>query len=498
MGRNLVVCCDGTGNIWGGGGDTNVVLLIQALHKDANQLVFYDPGVGSATNLPSISPWERIKVLAARLWGLAFGQGIYENILQAYAFLVQHYRTGDQIYVFGFSRGAFTARCVAGMVNLFGVIRCGGEAMLPSMVRLYFSAPGQANGAGMSRQDLANELRSNFCVEGADARVHFIGVWDTVESVGGLRSKSITSAATVKGKAFDHVRQALALDELRAPYKPRVYDEANFDTGIQSLQQRWYPGAHCDVGGSYPQRGLSNATLRWMLEQAQDKGLALHSTALERIVANSADLAHNQAFSLPLWALLGLRRRIPPEGAAMDPSVAAHAASGRSVWCALWRCPDFWTSLLASALLMALYWTVLGPCADGAEAEGCGSFGRRLRWATVVDFGLIAAYIWLLCRLNVAAWRWLDAGVPGPRGKDVLSAVAQWPLLALLLLDLAENGATLLWLRACERAEARCDAWGQGVQWLTTGKFVALAAVALFLLAGFAAWVVHRKTAVQR
>ena len=486
MERNLVVCCDGTGNIWGGGGTSNVVLLVQALEKTAGQLVFYDPGVGTASELPSIAPWERVKAAARRLWGMAFGDGIYENIVQAYLFLMQHYRPGDRIYVFGFSRGAFTARCVAGMVNLFGVIRSGGEPMLSSMVRLYFSDLDATNSAGKTRKELAEQLRVNFALEGRDARVHFVGVWDTVESVGGLRSRSITSRATVKGKAFDHVRQALALDEARAAYRPRLYDEPDFDTGAQSLQQRWFTGAHCDVGGSYPAHGLSDGALLWILQQARAKGLLVAQAALDAIRPDPLALAHDEPFSRPLWALVGLRRRSLPPGALLDLSVAQRAAAGQaghSVYRPLWRCGDFWTLLLACAALCLGYWTVLGSCATGWDPNPCAADSRALRTATLIDFGLMLAYVGLFCRLIVHAWRQLYAVVPA-RHVGLLQAVAQWPLLALIGFDLAENLLTFGWLRACERANPHCERWHQALDLATALKFGALALLLAFLLAG--------------
>ena len=293
--RNLVICCDGTGNVWGNEQDTNVVRLVRACAKTPSQIVYYDPGVGTASEFPGIGWFEAFKVRIQRLIGLAFGGGIYTDIGSAYAFLIRNYREGDRIWVFGFSRGAFTARAVAGMVNLFGVVRPAGEVMIPVLLRIYFSDRSVEDKHMRNRQQLANDIRCNFADEpGSTARVYFTGVWDTVESVGGLRMIRISSSTSTVGKAFDHVRHAVAAAEYRAKYEPRLYPDPNrdepgwveilpdggelevgkvkpADDGTfeyrPGLKQLYFPGAHSDVGGSYDDRGLSDCSLKWMLDE---------------------------------------------------------------------------------------------------------------------------------------------------------------------------------------------------------------------------------------
>ena len=136
--RNIVVCCDGTGNTWSASGDTNVVKLFRDLLKN-EQTVFYDPGVGTASNFPGVDLRQKLNNTFNRIVGLALANGVYENIADAYVFLMRNTRPQDRIFVFGFSRGAFTARAMAGMVNLFGLIRCDSENLVPMLVRIYFS-----------------------------------------------------------------------------------------------------------------------------------------------------------------------------------------------------------------------------------------------------------------------------------------------------------------------------------------------------------------------
>ena len=143
--RQIVLCCDGTNNnLTGGENDTNVVRLCHLLrqHGDTRQLVFYDPGVGNPGELPGATVWDSINRYGERLAGLAFGRGVYENMAECYQFLMSSYQPGDEIYVFGFSRGAFTARSVAGRVNMFGILQPHMVSMVPSLLHVYFSDRG--------------------------------------------------------------------------------------------------------------------------------------------------------------------------------------------------------------------------------------------------------------------------------------------------------------------------------------------------------------------
>ena len=327
MPKNLVICCDGTGNIWDNDYDTNVVKLTRVLVKAGDQVLYYDPGVGTSNIYPSIGWWNRMKSYSNELVGLAFGGGVYENIGEAYGFLVQHYEPGDRLFFFGFSRGAFTVRCVAGMVNLFGIVRRGTEAMIPTLTRIYFQPIERKSKAGKTRKDSAEDIRRVFALEGHDARVYFLGVWDTVCTVGGLpfSKKNITSSASIGGKRYDHVRHAVALDEYREVYLPRLYRDrnVNYDDGTSSIRQLWFAGAHSDVGGSYKEEGLSNCSLKWMLDEAMAKGLHCDAGKVAAIKVDPLGWAHDQAYRQPLWALTGLHTRLLPDDAVLHDSVEA-------------------------------------------------------------------------------------------------------------------------------------------------------------------------------
>lgn len=333
--RQIVLCCDGTNNnLTGGENDTNVVRLCELLrrHGDDRQLVFYDPGVGNPGELPGATLWDSVNRYGERLAGLAFGRGVYENMAECYQFLMAHYRAGDELYIFGFSRGAFTARSVAGLVNMFGILQPHMVSMVPSLLHIYFTDRGSA---GDSPRRIARQATQLFADPPArHVNIHFVGVWDTVASVGMPPfSKQFTARADVGGKRFLNVRQALALDEYRAQFAPRQYVDPNgeyrSDQGLPvSLKQLWFSGAHCDVGGGYapPKLALADQAMGWLVGEAVRCGLQLNGAdgqpltdqqVLQALYADQPDpqplvpVAHSELYRTPLWAVTGMAVRSP-------------------------------------------------------------------------------------------------------------------------------------------------------------------------------------------
>jgi uncharacterized protein (DUF2235 family) len=358
--RQIVVCCDGTnGTLTGGQEDTNVVLLHnhvagQPEQPGVRRLLYYDPGVGSPGVLPPTGPVELMTRSWDRMMGLASGEGVYDNIAQAYQFLMRHWRDdADRIYLFGFSRGSFTVRAVAGMVNLFGIVRPEYEALVPTLVHIYFTPPDESRGTYVQRTTralhrlatrrivgrrdaLAEEVRQDFAGPGRrDAWVHWIGVWDTVESVGlpGPLSRVNPTPPTVHDKRYRNVRHALCLDEHRWAFLPRLYEEpadlpaprAHAHAG-RTLKQRWYPGAHTDVGGGYAQgrNGIADASLRWMVDEvAPDLGIGPIPPA------QAQAWIHDPLYGNAFWALMGMTvRRMHPERPAGFQAIAADNLPG--------------------------------------------------------------------------------------------------------------------------------------------------------------------------
>lgn len=342
--RQLVICCDGTNNnLTGGLADTNVVKLVQLLAQsvpDPARIVFYDPGVGNAGELPGVTVIDRINRFKQRLVSLAFGRGVYENMEECYQFLMQNYQVGDQIYIFGFSRGAFTARSLAGLINQFGILQPHMVSMLPTLLQVYFS---NRNKVGDQFQAIAQQTPKLFAAPASRyVEIQFVGVWDTVDSVGMWPfSAKITAKPTIQNKCFVNVRHALALDEHRFQFKPRLYSDNNghyrTKSGtLASVQQQWFHGAHCDVGGGYrlAETAISEQALRWIVSEAVQCGLRLssrlgayagHVLATEDAVGRALQMVyldndsspapiqraivHSQLRETPLWALTGMAVR---------------------------------------------------------------------------------------------------------------------------------------------------------------------------------------------
>jgi len=148
--RQLVLLLDGTNNtLTGRIRDTNVLKLYEHLNRcaDGSQTLYYDPGVGAPDSLPSTGVLDQAGRWVQRIYGLAYGRGIYENIRDAYLFLMRNWQPGDEIWLFGFSRGAFTARSISGMVHLFGIIDAQHESLLPTLLRVYFAKQPQSGKA---------------------------------------------------------------------------------------------------------------------------------------------------------------------------------------------------------------------------------------------------------------------------------------------------------------------------------------------------------------
>ena len=339
MARQLIICCDGTNNnLTGRANDTNVTQLCELLTPGSNnQMLYYDPGVGNPGQLPGASWGDGISHTYERLHGLIFGKGIYENIEECYRFLMRNWQPGDEVFLFGFSRGAFTARSVGGLVTQFGILRQDMDVLVPTLLHLYFS--NRTDSAAKEYARIRDQIRAMYTDDEArDAPIWFVGVWDTVASVGSpLFSRKITASPTIVDKRFMNVRQALALDEYRRNFLPRPYlIEKGYDYAGkgQSIEQKWFSGAHCDVGGGYAnaQAGLSRQTLAWMLQEAADCRLRfrkevlvpgtpnLDPTRVEPFLAtvsalktNRTKRAHAEAYDSPLWALGGQVVRDPAD-----------------------------------------------------------------------------------------------------------------------------------------------------------------------------------------
>jgi uncharacterized protein (DUF2235 family) len=294
--RKLVVCLDGTNNEPEHGA-TNVARIYDAAHKTDDQLVYYDPGVGTMGSRAAVSELGRA---ATRALGLVAGYGIRDNIEEAYTWLSATYRPGDQIFVFGFSRGAYTARALTGMLRTVGLLRPGSENLVPYALKLYaqsgpsrFSTEdpdGAPDPAAEKAEKAFWKVRAEFRRQFGNPafphpfdlhhnQIHFLGVWDTVKSVGWLDIRGRLQLArwpfTARITNVGTARHAMAIDERRRFYPVYRFDPALVAEQPDRFQERWFAGVHSDVGGQYPEHRLSDIAYSWILTEAHAHGLVI-------------------------------------------------------------------------------------------------------------------------------------------------------------------------------------------------------------------------------
>jgi uncharacterized protein (DUF2235 family) len=326
MAKKLVVCLDGTANQVGAHGNTNVVRLFRMLDLSdpSRQIAYYDPGVGTFS---SGAAWTPVARWMSRTAGLAFGTGLRSNLGEAYTWLMRNWSPGDEVYVFGFSRGAYSARSVVGMLRSIGLMRPGSENLVPYAVSNY-----AAKNREWSDDDWAQlHTFSAAFAQHVDGRsstpVAFLGLWDTVKAAGILRWDIKWPWSRTIPLNVARVRHAVAIDEKRKPY--REYLLALEKPERTEASEVWFAGVHSDVGGTFDDDPrLSTIALRWMAEGARDAGILFDADLFAKECAVTADFATGTVHSMDrIWALVGTRRRPIPAGAHVHSSVRARMAA---------------------------------------------------------------------------------------------------------------------------------------------------------------------------
>lgn len=306
--KRLVFCFDGSWNRLDADYPTNVVLLAESVlptTKDGIvQIVYYDEGVGTSK--------------ADKFRGGMFGVGLKTNLREAYRFLIFNYEPEDEIFIFGFSRGAYTARSFAGFVRHAGILDINSASQIDKALDLYESAMGADGDDHPKALTFRAQHSSKVCVSEYDEQwrcknwdgyvpntakpltIRYVGVWDTVGSLGwpnvlpganwlnhryGFHDVKLTSK--VQG-----ARHALAIDESRKLFRPTVWNNVADLNSQQDIspydpdapyQQKWFPGVHGAVGGGGPERGLSDSAFSWILAGARRAGLKVNIGGTSRI-----------------------------------------------------------------------------------------------------------------------------------------------------------------------------------------------------------------------
>lgn len=292
--KRLFVCCDGT---WNSPRDiqdgvpvpTNVLKFYNCvLSQDTTdprapiaQLRYYHPGIGAGEGT------------LRRLWDGATGTGLSQNIKTAYKWLSDHYDPGDQIFLLGFSRGAFTVRSLSGMIYHCGLVSVPTWAEVEQAYDLYRLRPTRADTerkqATFRAEKKTDERR----------RIHFLGVWDTVGALGIPRKIDWLSIGSRRNRFHNtglapivtHAFHAIAIDEMRSSFSPTLWTTC--PPTVSELKQVWFTGVHADVGGGYKETELSDCTLKWMIEQAERCGAAMDDHMVGQIRGDCRGVLHD-------------------------------------------------------------------------------------------------------------------------------------------------------------------------------------------------------------
>ena len=307
--KRLVVCCDGTWNKPDNETITNVEKIARTVQSDptatggAYQLVYYVSGVGAGS------------YAADRILGGAFGFGLFHNVIAAYRFLAQNYEPGDEIFIVGFSRGAYTARSVAGMVGRVGLLTKVSlvEERLPAAVA-HVPAEGPARRAPSARVSTSSSTTTAIRPRCTSSGCSTPSVPSAYPASCGTRPSSTTSQLSSQ---VLRARQALAVDETRMKFAPSLWEapeeSAGAPTEDERVKQVWFEGAHSDVGGGYRETGLSDTSLLWMVRQAHEAGLVFDVPLLAHYVSSGSDPVRHNPVSLMFKVdnlLLGSKQKI--------------------------------------------------------------------------------------------------------------------------------------------------------------------------------------------
>jgi uncharacterized protein (DUF2235 family) len=318
--KRIVICCDGTWNRpdqvhAGEVCASNVTKLARCICPSdvagIQQLVFYDKGVGTGR--------------FDRLLGGGCGWGIKKKILDAYCFLVNTYDPDDELFFFGFSRGAYTVRSTFGLIRNSGLLKREFAHKIDDAYSLYRRRDNASHPDAVESE----LFRRSYSWE---PRAKFIGVWDTVGALGipigglfQLVNRRWSFHDMTLSSWVDNAFQALAIDERRKPFRPSVWDQSSNANG-QVLEQVWFAGVHSNVGGSYPNAGLSDITLLWMISKAEVCGLAVNRNCIATVDKPKPDPFGRLYDSQTIWyKITGLGDYIRPIGQKANETVASTA-----------------------------------------------------------------------------------------------------------------------------------------------------------------------------
>ena len=327
VGRNIILCFDGTNDEYSAV-HTNVVRLYTLLDRNrTDQLAYYQPGIG--TFAPA-GIWGRTKRRVFSQIDLAIGWFLKEHVTCGYRFLMRYYQPSDNIFIFGFSRGAYTGRVLVAMLNRVGLLTAGNEELIAFAWKKYRT----------DDPKIVGKFRESFS---RPVKVRFIGVWDTVSSIGwpwrprhlpytgGDPSSELHyHSGPEHPSAAEVTRHAMALDERRGYFAPDLW---LFGPADSDILQVWFPGVHSDVGGGYEGLpSLSMISLKWMVREAEQAGVHFLQEKLKDSHLNDPlNVTAKMHESLTgVWRIVDfLPQRIVPRGG--QPYWTIHRGKSRTV-----------------------------------------------------------------------------------------------------------------------------------------------------------------------
>ena len=280
--KNIVICCDGTGNAYSGTRSNVLRTYTWTEQRGPGQIACYHPGVGTHP-LPEGRTTIGRRIRHAR--ELCFGAGVIPTAVSLYSYLMQHYEPGDNVFLFGFSRGAFTVRALAGMLHVCGLLSRDDSHLVSFAAGLYQTSEDRIKRERRTRglpakfdpaettdhASLDIEARDFKSQVGRPCTVRFMGIWDTVKAYGWLYPQSFP--ALRHNGSVETVRHAVSLHERRALFKMTGWGDRH-----EAVKEVWFAGDHSDVGGGHPSGNspLADASLRWILGEATQAGLRLN------------------------------------------------------------------------------------------------------------------------------------------------------------------------------------------------------------------------------
>lgn len=289
MGKNIIVLSDGTAQEGGKGNNTNIYKLFNMLlDRTDEQVVFYDPGLGTGIN---------------KITGKTSGAGISKNLKQCYEFIFDNFQSGDNIYLIGFSRGAATVRSLSNFIHHFGILPKSRPDLINDAYRIYKKHESKKKSHNEQESEL--EKAANKFIEKHHTmwtRIRFIGCFDTVAALGSPfpRFNAILNRVPFLKSSFhnfslsksvENAYQALSIDDERKTFHPLLWNTNKED--YQTIHQVWFSGMHTDVGGGYAEQKLSDIALEWMIEKAITCGIKIYSEHKVEISPNPFGKMHD-------------------------------------------------------------------------------------------------------------------------------------------------------------------------------------------------------------